>query len=298
VAFDIGHKHGGREFVAHHVALQAGHVHAVRREAAQRLVQRGRDVADAEHKAGDRRSGQFVPGRQRRFAGQDHKTGGVGRIILNPGGQHFEAVDLRRQRGSEGELARIVPLGHFAGGPGGVAGDDRLEAVLADQLPALAQGVDVAVDFGGVLDGAARDAQQVEVDGQEELAHDLQVGLGQQDVDVRHPPGNRVLDGDHGQVRLAAGHEFERVLKAGAGHTFHVREHLLARDIGVGAGLTLVRNLGGHDPYGFTSRRPLRKRALAMLRRSDAQPEVLPWEERDAVVQLQGGFGEKVDGGG
>src|SRR4051812_14953062 len=36
----------------------------------------------------------------------------------------------------------------------------------------------------------------------------------------------------------------------------------------------------------------------AMLRGGDAQPEVLPGEEGDAVVQLQGGFGEKVDGGG
>ena len=59
---------------------------------------------------------------------------------------------------------------------------------------------------------------------------------------------------DHRQVGRAVRHQFEGVLEAGAGHAFHVREHLLARDIGVGAGLTLVRNLLGHGPYGFTDR--------------------------------------------
>ena len=127
-----------------------------------------------------------------------------------------------------------------------------LQPGLADQAPALAQGVDVAVDLGGAFDGAAGDAQQVEVDGQEELAHDLQAGLGEQDVDVRHPAGDRVLDRDHGQIGLTAGHQLEGVLEAGARNAFQLGEHLLARDIGVGAGLTLVRNLLGHDPYGFT----------------------------------------------
>jgi hypothetical protein len=35
-----------------------------------------------------------------------------------------------------------------------------------------------------------------------------------------------------------------------------------------------------------------------MLRGGNAQPEVLPGEEGDALVQLQGSIGEQVDGGG
>src|SRR6478735_12578957 len=37
--------------------------------------------------------------------------------------------------------------------------------------------------------------------------------------------------------------------------------------------------------------------ASSQLLRRNAQPEVLPGQEGDAVIQLQGCFGEKVDGG-
>ena len=77
-------------------------------------------------------------------------------------------------------------------------------------------------------------------------------GLGQQDMDVGHPAGNGVFNRNHGQVGVAAGHQFESVLEAGAGDAFQLGEHLHARNIGVGAGFTLVRNLLGHAPYGFT----------------------------------------------
>ena len=112
--------------------------------------------------------------------------------------------------------------------------------------------MDVAVDLGGTFDGGARDAQEVEVYGQEELAHDLQVRLGKQNMDVRHATGNRILDRNHGQLCLPAGNQLESVLEAGAGNAFQLGEHLLTRDIGVGAGFTLVRNLLGHGPYAFT----------------------------------------------
>ena len=129
------------------------------------------------------------------------------------------------------------------------------EPGVADQSGrALSEGVDVAVDLGGTFDGAARDTQEVEVYGQEELAHDLQVRLGKQNMDVRHAAGNRILDRDHGQLGLPAGNQLESVLEAGAGSdAFQLGEHLLTRDIGVGAGFTLVRNLLGHSPYGFSS---------------------------------------------
>ena len=89
----------------------------------------------------------------------------------------------------------------FVANPPSLAGSfhsrtSRAEPGVADLSAALSEGVDVAVDFGGTFDGAARDAQEVEVYGQEELAHDLQVRLGKQNMDVRHAAGNRILDRD------------------------------------------------------------------------------------------------------
>ena len=108
------------------------------------------------------------------------------------------------------------------------------------------------MDLGGCLDGAARDAQQVEVNGQKILADDLQPGLGQQHMDIGHPAGNGVFDRDHGQVGGADGHQFKSVFETRAGNALQFGKHLHARNIGVGARFTLVRNLLGHAPYGFT----------------------------------------------
>ena len=53
VAVDVGEELRGGEFALDHVAFELGHVDAVGRETAKRLVQRGGDVADAEHESGD-----------------------------------------------------------------------------------------------------------------------------------------------------------------------------------------------------------------------------------------------------
>ena len=51
VAVDVGVELRGREVPVEHVALELGHVDAVRREAAEGLVERRRHVAHAEHEA-------------------------------------------------------------------------------------------------------------------------------------------------------------------------------------------------------------------------------------------------------
>ena len=55
MALDIGIEHGGVERAFELIGLELGHVDAVGGEAAERLVERGRNVAHAEHEAGDDR---------------------------------------------------------------------------------------------------------------------------------------------------------------------------------------------------------------------------------------------------
>ncbi|BCW60451.1 hypothetical protein StoSoilB20_37980 [Arthrobacter sp. StoSoilB20] len=90
------------------------------------------------------------------------------------------------------------------------------------------------------------------MDRQEELAHDLELGLGEEHVDVGYASGNGVLNRDHGQIHFTRGYTLKSILKARARHAFEFGEHFLAREIRIGSGLTLVRNLLGHDAHGYT----------------------------------------------
>src|SRR6185437_17182311 len=57
MAVDVGVKLRREEFAVDHVAFQLGHVDAVGGEAAERLVERGGQVAHPENKRGDQRTG-------------------------------------------------------------------------------------------------------------------------------------------------------------------------------------------------------------------------------------------------
>ena len=69
-------------------------------------------------------------------------------------------------------------------------------------------------------------------------------------MDVRDPSGQRVLDRDHAQRRLALLHRGEGILEGGAGIGVHLREFLAAGEMGIGAGHALegdsrLRRAGG-----------------------------------------------------
>ena len=110
----------------------------------ERLVERRRQVADAEDEARHRRA---VAGRDplRGSLDENDEAGGVVGLVLHVLGQDLEAVDLRRQPGRQRRAGRILPLGHLAGRARRVARHMGLEAELADDLAALAERVDVAV---------------------------------------------------------------------------------------------------------------------------------------------------------
>jgi hypothetical protein len=186
VAVNLREELSRRELPVDHVGLEFGHVHAVGRESAERLEERGGDVADAEH---ERRDHWATGCRNTEVAGQHHEPGGVVVGVLDALGEHIETVDLRGHRRAERRLRRVAGLGDLPGGAGGIARDDGDEAVLADDPAALAERVDVAADRAQPAQGRAGHAKQVEPDPEEVLGDDVQRRVRQQVVNVRDPAG-------------------------------------------------------------------------------------------------------------
>ena len=129
VAVDIGEELRRRERAADHVAFELGHVDPVRREAAERLVKSGRNVADAEHEGRDHGIAA-ADLRPLRYARQNDEAGGVVRVVLDVFRQDGEIVDsggkTRRERGP----CRIAPGGNFARRTGRVGGHDRCQPMV------------------------------------------------------------------------------------------------------------------------------------------------------------------------
>ena len=165
----------------------------------------------------------------------------VVRLVLDVLGEDLEAIDLggkaRRERGA----GRIAPFGHLARRARRVAAHMRLQAELADDLAALAERMNVAVDTLLIVPrSAVRHRHQLEVDRQEVLADDVQAGGRQEVVDVGHAAGDRVLDRDHGESGLRPPTTAAKASSnVGAGQRFPIRVHLLAGDVGIGARLAL-----------------------------------------------------------
>ena len=74
-----------------------------------------------------------------------------------------------------------------------------------------------------VLQRGARRRHQLMAHAQEVLADDVEIGVGQQVMDVGDAAGDRVLDRDHGEARFARLHRLQRVLERRAGDGFHGR---------------------------------------------------------------------------
>ena len=147
---DIGQKLGGGELPSDHVAFKLGHVDAIGSKTAERLIERHRHVAHPENKARYDRSGAKL--RPLRDFRQHDETRRVMRFVLDVGGEHVEAVDVRREARGDRRTAAIAPLRDFPRGPGGIAGDMRGEAMRADNLPALAERMNMAIDRSNLLE--------------------------------------------------------------------------------------------------------------------------------------------------
>ncbi len=76
-------------------------------------------------------------------------------------------------------------------------------------------------------------------------------------MDVGDAPGDRILDRDHAELRLALGDGAERVLEGVEGQRRPARIEILAGDMGIGAGFALVGDaLNGHGMRGLGEVQP------------------------------------------
>src|SRR3954447_2447894 len=105
MAVDIGVELGGEEIAVDHVAFELGHVDAVGGEAAERLVERGRQVAYPENKSGDQWA-RALDGPVL-LARQHHEARGVVGLVVYILGQDIQAVDFRRQSRCDGGNALV-----------------------------------------------------------------------------------------------------------------------------------------------------------------------------------------------
>ena len=80
---------------------------------------------------------------------------------------------------------------------------------------------------------------ELEADGQEVLADDVQARIGQEMVDVGDAAGDRILDRDHGEIGRALLDRGEAILEGRAGNRLGLGIDLAGRDLGIGAGLAL-----------------------------------------------------------
>ena len=175
--------------------------------------------------------------------------------VLDVGGEDFQAINLRRQGRCDGPHRRIIAFGDPLCRPGGVGVDHGFQLQAAQRSPALAQRLDVAMYFLQCFQRGAFRRHQLMIDPQEMLANDVQGGMGQQLVNVRHPAGHRVFDRDHAKPRRAVFHRLQQILEGGAGQRLHLRVDLPAGEVRIRPRLTLesyaVVAVGRHGPSSW-----------------------------------------------
>ena len=240
MAVDVGEKLRRGELAVDHVAFELRHVDAVCGEAAKRLVKRGRHVAYSKNKSRDH--GPVAARRVARRLRQDDETRRVMRLVLDVLAEIVEAVDIAGEPGGERGARLIGPFRHFARGAGGVAGDDRLHAELADDLAALAERMDVAFHGLDRLQCRAARRHQLVLHRQEIFGDDVQARFRHQVMDVGDAAGDRIVDRDHGERGAAGAHRRERVLEGRARQRLVAAIGLHAGDVRIGARLTLERD--------------------------------------------------------
>ena len=130
-------------------------------------------------------------------------------LVLDIGHDDLEAVDLGGERRGDGGERRILGLRDHARRAGRVGLRHRLEAELEQLAAALAQRLRVAEHALDGLQRCARQRHQLVAHAQEVLADDVEIGVGQQVMDVGDAAGDRVLDRDHGEPRFARLHRLQ-----------------------------------------------------------------------------------------
>ena len=109
VAIDVGVELRRKEISLDHVAFQLGHVDAVGRKPAHRLVERGGKVADAEDKRRHQRT--CILRRPFFLMRQDHEARGVVGFVLDVLRQNIQSVNVSRQTRRDRRAAFVGAFG-------------------------------------------------------------------------------------------------------------------------------------------------------------------------------------------
>jgi len=100
----------------------------------------------------------------------------------------------------------------------------------------------VAIDMGDVFDSHPRQNHQLKPDRQKIFADDMQIGFRQQMMDISHPSGEGIIDRDHGKISHAIAQRRKSIEKCLTRQRLHLREHIPASRIRIGAIFPLKGN--------------------------------------------------------
>src|SRR5579875_555308 len=141
MTFDVGIELRRKEIATEHVAFELGHIDAVGRETAERLVEGGWHVAHAEYES---RDDLAVVGLRPSLLAREHDEARrrMG-MILDVFLQNLKAVDFRRQPRGDRRARDVPAFRHLARRTGRIGSHDRLEPELTDDVATLAERHDV-----------------------------------------------------------------------------------------------------------------------------------------------------------
>src|SRR5215472_3681408 len=140
---DIGIELRRRKRAANHIAFELCHIDAVCRKAAERLIERCRDVANAEQEGCN---GWRTARWPLRFARHDQKACRVVLSVFDVLLQGHEAVNLAGKLGSDSRDGWVAARRDFRRGPCSVGCHYRGYTERTDQLAALRQRMNMAPD--------------------------------------------------------------------------------------------------------------------------------------------------------
>ena len=238
MALDLSVKLRCGESAVDLIAFELGHVDAIGRKSAHRLVEGGRNVAHLKHEC--RHGGALVRFKIQRLARHEDKACRVVGGVLNVARKNFQPIDFCGQLRRNCRNRGIAQLSHDPCSTRGIRGDHRLNAMLAQEAAALAKRHDVGMRLADRRNRRTRQGHELKPDRHEMLTDNLQACPRQKMVNVTHAACNRVFDRDHGEIGVAAFHAGEDFLERCAGHRLHAGANFIAGNMRVGAGLALI----------------------------------------------------------
>jgi hypothetical protein len=162
--------------------------------------------------------------------------------VFNIVSEDGQTINLCGEGGRNGGDMAIAAFGDLSCCPSGIGRRHGLNSMIPQEFPALPQRHDMAVGGFNLFQDASRRRHELEPDGHHMFRNDVQPRCREQMMDVSNPSRDRVFDGNHGQIGVAAFDGSNDILKGTAGHRCMVWIHIKARDVGIRTTFTLIGN--------------------------------------------------------